>query len=61
MVMTTGRDRTKRDKHAVVVVVCFVCGSRLQRNEEPDLLEIGSDSLRATARHRCVPPVEAAT
>jgi hypothetical protein len=58
--MTTGPERTITEGPAVVVVVCFVCGSRLQRNEEPDLLEIGSDSLRTTARHRCVPPVEAA-
>jgi hypothetical protein len=58
--MTTQPPRDLADHRAVVVVVCFVCGSRLQRNEEPDLLEIGSDSLRATARHRCVPPVEAA-
>jgi len=53
--MTTGPKR-ESDHRATVVVVCFVCGSRLQRNEEPDLLEVGSDSLRATARHRCIPP-----
>jgi hypothetical protein len=58
--MTTGPDSITTEDPAVAVVVCFVCGSRLQRNEEPDLLEIGSDSLRATARHRCVPRVEAA-
>ncbi len=57
--MTTGPKRESADHHATVVV-CFVCGSRLQRNEEPDLLEVGSDSLRATARHRCIPPAVAA-
>jgi hypothetical protein len=54
--MTTGPEIKISDELAVVVVVCFVCGSRLSRNDEPDVLEIGSDSLRATARHRCVPP-----
>ena len=58
--MTNGSNSNIADHHAVVVVVCFVCGSRLQRNEEPDLLEVGSDSLLATARHRCVPPAVAA-
>ena len=36
-------------------VECQICGSRLQRNTEPHVLEVGSDSLRAVARHRCVP------
>ena len=58
--MTTSPEGTITEDSAVVLVVCFVCGSRLQRNEEPDQLEIGSDALRATARHRCVPPVAAA-
>ncbi|HEV7524875.1 MAG TPA: hypothetical protein VGP92_07915 [Acidimicrobiia bacterium] len=40
---------------AVAAVECALCGSRLQRNDEPDVLEVGSDSLRAVARHRCVP------
>jgi hypothetical protein len=59
--MTTGPDSNLADVDSVIVVVCFVCGSRLQRNDEPDMLEIGADSLRATARHRCVPPAESAT
>ncbi len=39
------------------VVECPICGSRLQRNDEPDTLEVGSDSLRTIARHRCIPDV----
>lgn len=40
-------------------VECRLCGSRLQQNLEPDLLEVGTDSVQTVARHRCVPPVEA--
>jgi hypothetical protein len=39
--------------------VCARCGSRLSRNGEPDALEVGSDSLRTVARHRCTPVVSA--
>ena len=39
--------------------VCPVCGSRLSRNDEPDALEVGSDSLRTVARHRCTPVIVA--
>ena len=28
--------------------VCAQCGSRLSRNDEPDALEVGSDSLRTS-------------
>ena len=41
--------------------VCAQCGSRLSRNDEPDALEVGSDSLRTVARHRCTPAVVAPT
>jgi hypothetical protein len=43
---------------AVVAIECAICGSRLSRNDEPDVLEVGSDSLRTVARHRCLPVVE---
>ena len=41
--------------------VCPKCGYRLSRNDEPDSLEVGSDSLRTVARHRCMPIVDAPT
>ncbi len=41
------------------VVVCELCGTRLHRNDQPDVLEVGADHLRTVARHRCAPRVAA--
>ena len=37
------------------VVECELCGTRLRRNDEPDALEVGADSLLPVARHDCIP------
>jgi hypothetical protein len=41
------------------VVECELCGTCLRRNDEPDGLEVGADSLLPVASHRCIPRVTA--
>jgi hypothetical protein len=43
------------------VLTCELCGTRLHRNDEPDQLEVGADSLMTVGRHRCVPRVKTRT
>jgi hypothetical protein len=43
--------------HAPSIVKCALCGTRLRRNDEPDVLKVGADAVMTVARHRCVPRV----
>jgi hypothetical protein len=44
--------KARRDQN---IVECERCGTRLRRNDEPHPTEVGTDSFRPIARHRCAP------
>jgi hypothetical protein len=48
--------RTLNEVARCEVVECRLCGTRLRHNE-PDRLEVGSDSLLTVAEHRCAPRI----
>jgi hypothetical protein len=39
-------------------VTCPLCGTRLRRDEQPNSIEVGADTLTTVARHRCAPRVK---